>query len=92
MAASATGSPEQCASRVLDQFDEHAELIGETAVRDCLRFGELTEYQYDTDARGDQSERFVEGSARVLRVDEHVEAYAETTSDHYPVLTRYDLR
>ncbi len=40
----------------------------------------------------DLAERFVEGSARVLRIDEQVEDYAETTSDHYPVLTRYDLR
>jgi endonuclease/exonuclease/phosphatase family metal-dependent hydrolase len=40
----------------------------------------------------DLAERFVEGSARVLRVDRDIEDYADTTSDHYPVLTRYDLR
>ncbi len=36
--------------------------------------------------------RFVEGSAEVLRPDAWVEDYGESTSDHYPVLTRYDLR
>jgi len=36
--------------------------------------------------------RFVEGSAQVLRVDRAIPDYATTTSDHFPVLTRYDLR
>jgi len=36
--------------------------------------------------------RFVEGSAQVLRVDQAIPSYASTTSDHFPVLTRYDLR
>lgn len=36
--------------------------------------------------------RFVEGSAEVVRPDGWVAAYDDTTSDHYPVLTRYDLR
>jgi endonuclease/exonuclease/phosphatase family metal-dependent hydrolase len=36
--------------------------------------------------------RFVEGSAQVVRADEFVAGYPQTTSDHYPVVTRYDLR
>jgi endonuclease/exonuclease/phosphatase family metal-dependent hydrolase len=36
--------------------------------------------------------RFVWGSAEVLRPDEWIEDYGESTSDHYPVLTRYDLQ
>jgi hypothetical protein len=36
--------------------------------------------------------RFVEGSAKVLGVDKFIANYGDTTSDHYPVLTRYDLR
>lgn len=40
----------------------------------------------------DLAERFVEGSAEVLRIDASIENYAKTTSDHYPVITRYDLR
>lgn len=38
------------------------------------------------------AERFVAGSAKVLRVDGYVTDYGTTTTDHYPVLTRYDLR
>lgn len=36
--------------------------------------------------------RFVEGSAEVVPADAWVDDFGETTSDHYPVLTRYDLR
>ncbi len=43
-------------------------------------------------ATNELAERFVEGSAKVLRVDGFVPEYGTTTSDHYPVLTRYDLR
>ena len=36
--------------------------------------------------------RFVEDSAAVVRPDTWIARFGETTSDHYPVLTRYDLR
>lgn len=34
---------------------------------------------------------YVPGSAEVFRVDAYVPSYATTTSDHYPVLSRYTL-
>jgi endonuclease/exonuclease/phosphatase family metal-dependent hydrolase len=36
--------------------------------------------------------RYVDGSAKVIRLDGFFSRYGTTTSDHYPVLTRYDLR
>jgi endonuclease/exonuclease/phosphatase family metal-dependent hydrolase len=36
--------------------------------------------------------RFLEGSAEVLHPEGWVAGFGETTSDHYPVLTRYDVR
>ncbi len=36
--------------------------------------------------------RYVTNSAKVLRVDSVIKDYGTTTTDHYPVLTRYDLR
>lgn len=36
--------------------------------------------------------RFVDGSAKVLEPEAWVSGYATNTSDHYPVITRYDLR
>lgn len=43
-------------------------------------------------ATDDLARRFVAGSAKVLRPEAWVADYALTTSDHYPVVTRYDLR
>ena len=43
-------------------------------------------------ATNELASRFVEGSAQVLKFDAFLPAYGDTTSDHYPVLTRYDLR
>ncbi|MFZ5444396.1 MAG: endonuclease/exonuclease/phosphatase family protein [Myxococcota bacterium] len=40
----------------------------------------------------DLAPRFVEGSATVLHPEGVVAGYAANTSDHYPVVTRYDLR
>lgn len=36
------------------------------------------------------STKYIAGTAEVFRVDEHIRDYGATTSDHYPVLARYD--
>jgi endonuclease/exonuclease/phosphatase family metal-dependent hydrolase len=43
-------------------------------------------------ATDELARRFVDGSAKVLRPDGWVTDYVLKTSDHYPVVTRYDLR
>lgn len=43
-------------------------------------------------ATNELAARFVEGSAKVLRPEGWVTDYVIKTSDHYPVVTRYDLR
>ena len=43
-------------------------------------------------ATDDLATRFVEGSAKVLHPETFIAAYGTSTSDHYPVLTRYDVR
>src|SRR5262245_22784250 len=40
---------------VVDDLEQHAELIGESAVRNCLRFRHLAEQQRHRDTRGDQA-------------------------------------
>ena len=42
-------------------------------------------------ATNELAEWWVPGSSKVLRPDAHIVGYASTTSDHYPVLTRYAL-
>jgi endonuclease/exonuclease/phosphatase family metal-dependent hydrolase len=34
---------------------------------------------------------FVEGSATVFRLDQYIDAYGTTTSDHYPIVARYRI-
>ena len=43
-------------------------------------------------ATDDLARRFLDGSAKVLRPEAWVTDYVLKTSDHYPVLTHYDLR
>jgi len=43
-------------------------------------------------ATDDLARRFIAGSAKVLRPETWVADYALKTTDHYPVVTRYDLR
>lgn len=43
-------------------------------------------------ATNELAARYVDGSAHVVRLDRYVTSYGTTTSDHYPVVTRYDLR
>lgn len=54
-----------------------------------VRFSATIDHHLATD---ELAARFLEGSAEVLRVDGFVDGYGDTTSDHYPVLTRYRLR
>ncbi len=43
-------------------------------------------------ATNELAARFVEGSAHAVGLGRYVRQYGTTTSDHYPVVTRYDLR
>lgn len=43
-------------------------------------------------ATNELAARFVAGSALVVRPDQVIPNYATNTSDHFPVLTRYDVR
>jgi endonuclease/exonuclease/phosphatase family metal-dependent hydrolase len=42
-------------------------------------------------ATNDLSGTYIAGSAEIYRVDQFISGYGTNTSDHYPVLTRYDL-
>lgn len=54
-----------------------------------VRFSATIDHHLATD---ELAARFLEGSAQVLRVDAFISRFGETTSDHFPVLTRYALR
>lgn len=55
-------------------------------VSSTTRFPDLIDHHLVTN---ELAAAYVAGSATVYRLDEHIAGYAATTSDHYPVLTRY---
>ncbi|HUS66405.1 MAG TPA: endonuclease/exonuclease/phosphatase family protein [Kofleriaceae bacterium] len=63
--------------------------LTEAGMSTTVHFSSTIDHHMATD---ELAWRFVEGSARVLPLDQEIAAYGDTTSDHYPVLTRYDLR
>jgi endonuclease/exonuclease/phosphatase family metal-dependent hydrolase len=63
--------------------------LTEDGISTTVHFSSTIDHHMATD---ELAGRFVEGSARVLPVGDDIADYGSTTSDHYPVLTRYDLR
>lgn len=63
--------------------------LTEAGVSTTVRFRSTIDHHLAT---ASLARRFVEGSARVIGAEGLIPDYGETTSDHYPVLTRYDLR
>lgn len=62
--------------------------LSEADVSSTVDGSEMIDHQLDTD---EVFATYVDGSAEVFRVDQHVANYAETTSDHFPVLARYQF-
>lgn len=58
-------------------------------VSTTLTFSSTIDHHLATD---DLAERFVEGSAKVVKTTDLIPDAKTSTSDHLPVLTRYDLR
>ena len=65
-----------------------APLSATPGVSSTTGFPEVIDHHLATD---ELSAWWVPGSAKVLRPDAHITGYASTTSDHYPVLTRYTI-
>ena len=63
--------------------------LSEDGVATTVRYPATIDHHLATDVL---SWRFVEGSAEVLPLDEDIADYGDTTSDHFPVISRYDLR
>lgn len=85
-----SGHPSPFAALLLDpDYRFTTQALTETDTSTTVNFRSTIDHHLATASLG---RRFVEGSARVMRPDAWVDQYAQTTSDHYPVTTRYDLR
>jgi endonuclease/exonuclease/phosphatase family metal-dependent hydrolase len=84
------GHPSPFADLVADpEYRFTTDALSASNTSTTVHFGATIDHHLATN---ELATRFVEGSAQVLRVDQYIGSYGTTTSDHYPVLTRYDLR
>ena len=69
----------------LDWIFPTAEL-SEKGAKSHVRYDEMIDHILGSD---EVMERYEEDSALAYRVDEYIRDYADTTSDHFPVLVRF---
>lgn len=63
-------------------------VLSTLGARSTVNFGDMIDHHLVSDEVRDG---YVEGSARVLRLDQYIDRYGTTVSDHFPVLARYTL-
>jgi len=63
--------------------------LTEAGIATTVEFPNTIDHHLATD---ELAARYVDGSAHVVRLEGFVRQYGTSTSDHYPVVTRYDLR
>ncbi|MBL8916873.1 MAG: endonuclease/exonuclease/phosphatase family protein [Archangium sp.] len=63
--------------------------LSQAGVSTTASFSSTIDHHLATD---ELARRFVPGSAKVVRADSVVPNFSSNTSDHFPVITRYDLR
>jgi hypothetical protein len=61
--------------------------LSDAKVSSTLSYPDLIDHQLATN---ELQARYVAGSAQVYRVDQYISNYGNTTTDHLPVLTRYN--
>lgn len=85
------GAPSPFAELVNDatHYRFTTQALSEADISTTVSFGSTIDHHLVTN---ELFGRYVDGSAKVLRVDSFIPGYGNNTSDHYPVLSRYDLR
>lgn len=74
---------------VLDSADYRfpTEALSHAGVSSTVSYSDMIDHHLVTN---ELEGGYLAGSAEVYRVDEYISRYSSTTSDHYPVLTRYE--
>ncbi|WP_224368956.1 endonuclease/exonuclease/phosphatase family protein [Hyalangium versicolor] len=61
--------------------------LSDAGVASTASYSDMIDHQLVTN---ELKSLYVSGSAKVYRVDSYISSYASTTTDHFPVLTRYN--
>lgn len=62
--------------------------LSDAGFRSTVGYSDMVDHHLATN---EKHSAYVAGSAEVLRPDQYIASYGTTTSDHYPVMTRYTL-
>lgn len=86
----ADGQPSPYLNFVADRarYTVETETLSSAHVGSTVGFGSMIDHHMVTD---EAAAAYVAGSVDVYRVDAYVPSYGSTTSDHYPVISRYRL-
>src|SRR5262249_44179811 len=84
----ATGHASPYANFVSDsaRYRFPTKALSDAGVASTVDFPDMIDHHLNTN---EANATYVAGSAEVYRVDQFVPSYGTTTSDHYPVLSRY---
>jgi endonuclease/exonuclease/phosphatase family metal-dependent hydrolase len=85
-----SGQPSPYQNFVSDaaDYDFLTDVLSAAGQSSTVSFPEMIDHHLGTN---DMAAGYITGTAQVYRVDQFVASYGTTTSDHFPVLTRYDL-
>jgi len=84
-----SGQPSPYANFVSDAADYTfpTQALSNAGVASTVSFTDMIDHHLDTN---DLYGSYVAASAQVFRADSYIASYGTTTSDHYPVITRYN--
>jgi endonuclease/exonuclease/phosphatase family metal-dependent hydrolase len=69
-------------------YDFLTDVLSAAGQSSTVGFDDMIDHHLGTN---EMAAGFISGTAQVYRVDQFIASYGSTTSDHFPVLTRYDL-
>ncbi|HEU4730116.1 MAG TPA: endonuclease/exonuclease/phosphatase family protein [Kofleriaceae bacterium] len=83
-----TGNPSPYDGFVTDSagYVVQTKVLSDAGIASTVSFSETIDHHMNTN---EAAASYIAGSAEVYRVDAFIARYGRTTSDHYPVLTRY---
>lgn len=70
------------------RYTVQTKVLSDAGIASTTSFPDTIDHHMNTN---DAATTYIAGSAEVYRVDSFVPGYANTTSDHFPVLTRYTV-
>jgi endonuclease/exonuclease/phosphatase family metal-dependent hydrolase len=83
------GEPSPFANFVADpsRYTFPTKALTDAGIASTVSYTDFIDHQLDTN---EMFASYVAGSAKVYRVDSYIASYGTTTTDHYPVLSRYN--